>query len=299
MDLVRQQAPDLAGRFRDGNQAVSYLLQEARRAQELQRLAPYAQAYMQNAGAFEAWRRSQDEAQRAAQKKRDEWFKAPEWDPDWRNAVERDAQGNLVAKQGYPPGVVQKYLEAVGHQRSFLDKFSFDPIGSIKPGLLQLIQEAVQPMLRQGLGGYQEQQAAQSFVQQHKDWLFEGGRVGGQLTEWGQRFRGHVEDAMRMGVPAQHQGDYAMRMVQGEYGLAQYQQAQTQQPAQSANDAQKQAFLANAQRPVAPAPAARAPAQSVPGQSPARGSHINRLTAMMAQKAGEFGMKPDGLIVPH
>ncbi len=309
LEIVRQQAPDLAGRFQDGNQALSYLLQEARRSEELQRLAPYAQEYMQNAGPYQAWRKSQDEAQRAAAAQRQKWFNAPEFNPDWRNAIAQGPDGRLSVKDGYPPDTLQKYLAAVQHQRGFLDKFAFDPIGAIKPGLMQLIQEAVQPILRQGLGGYQEQQQATGFVAQNKDWLFQNGQVGGQLTEWGQRFKAHVEQAIQFNVPTQHQSQYALEMVQRDYALQQWQGMQQQpaaQPIQTQNDAQKQAFLAAAQKggstAVAPGGsgwAGRAPSAAAPAPIPARGSHINRLTALMAAKASEFGMKPDGLNVPH
>src|SRR5579859_5474109 len=97
LDVLKQQSPDLASRFQSGDQAVAYLLQEARRSEELASLAPYAREYQQNAGAFQQWQKEQQRLEAEKKARANEWFKAPEFDPSWRSAIEQDAQGNLRA----------------------------------------------------------------------------------------------------------------------------------------------------------------------------------------------------------
>lgn len=296
LDVLKQQSPDLAARFRSGDQAVAYLLQEARRSEELSRLAPYAQEYQANAGAFQDFMRERAKAEAEKKARENAWFKAPEFDPSWRNAIEQDAQGNLRAKQGYPPDVVNKYLAWAQHQRSFLDKFASDPVGSIRPGIEQVVKEVAEQVMRQNLGGYAEQSQAQDFVRQNREWLYD---QRGQLSEWGQVFAGAVREAEQIGLKnVAGQQTYAMRVVQHAYAMKQLGGQQAQQQAQQ--DPAKAAFLAQAQAQQPAAGAAAATGNSVlpPSKLPQGGNHTTRLQRLLAQRAKEAGLVNGDVAIP-
>lgn len=307
LEILRQQAPDLAGRFTDGNQALAHLLAERARAAEFSRLAPYAQEYLRHAPQFQEWRRQQQQAQADARAKQSQWFKAPEFDPRWRDAIYQDPQsGELKVKAGFPPDLVQRYTAAVQHQRDFLDRFAFDPISAIKPGLEQLVKELVGPMMQQQVGGYAEQQQAGGFVRENASWLFQNGAPGGPLSEWGQKFAGYVQQAESLGLrTVQQQQQYAMGQVRADFALAKWNEMNRQPAAAPAapadpNAAAKAAFLqrAAAAPNTAPGGAQRTPAQAVPPQPVQGSNHVNRLTRMLADNARAQGLLSNELVLP-
>lgn len=273
-DAARGYGYDLGG-VADDHQALQTLILQAQRARQLEQMAQYGQLYMQHAGQFQQWQREQQEAAARQQQQAQQWFKAPEWQPEWRNLITRDPQtGEYKPVPGAPPDIVQKYLTGLQHQQAFLERFSFDPIGAIKPGIEQIAAQMAQQIVQQQLGGYKDQSFAQGFIQQHSGWLYQCDANGAQirdamgqpvLSQWGQLFRNYVAEAARAGIANEEQrASYAMRMVRGDYQAYQLQQFAQQ----NAGDAGKNAFLQNAQAAhAAQTPAAVAQPAVNPGQA--------------------------------
>lgn len=237
----------------EGHAALQHLVLQAREAQEL---AQYGRQYMAHASQFEQWMRSQQEAQQGQRK--ESWWKAPEFDPSWRTKILRDPNtGELKPAPGADPMIVQKYLQALEHQQSFMDRFSFDPIGAIKPGLEELIQQVAQQVVQQSLGGYQQQATVSSFERQNENWLYQHDQSGALLrdqqgqprfTAWGERFAQYSQALRQRGLTdigtlieaalAYTQRDF-LASQQGP-GVAQQQQLQ------QANEQARQQFLQGA-----------------------------------------------------
>lgn len=234
-------------RFTDDHSFLQHLLLQAQQAQQYQhqlqqaqQLAGYGRKYLQHAQPFEQYLEQQKRAQQAQQTK-DPWFKAPEYDPAWRARLTRDPQtGEIRAVPGAPPDLVGKYLSAVEHRENFLDKFAFDPIGAIKPGVEEVVRQIAQEIVEQQLGSYQSTQTSRQILQQNAEWLYERDQHSGrpvynqngqpQLSQAGQVYYGHLQRAAQMGFQNDQQAhEYAYSMLQRDLALAQLKQLQGKQ----------------------------------------------------------------------
>lgn len=252
-DIAAQVNPELAQRFTDSTALASYLLQAERERRELaarlQGVDPVVRDYSQNAAEFRRWREEQQRAQQEKQAREAQWFKAPDWDPRWRSMLEQDPQtGQLRPRADAPPDVVQKYLAGVQHQRDFLEKFAFDPVGAIKPGIQQLIREEAQRLVGEQVGQVYQRQQVGDFIRSNP-WIVERDAEGNErLSAWGQRLQQHVQRAVELGITnLQAQQDYAMALIQADWAKAraaqpaEQQAAPAQQPAAQQPAAQPQA----------------------------------------------------------
>lgn len=245
--------------FADEHTALQQLALSHRRAQQQDGLVRYGQLYLQHADQFNAYlRQQQEQARQQQQPAPPSWWKAPEFKPEWRDAVERDEQGNYRVKQGYAPDTLAKLQEGLSHQRTFLDKFSFDPIGTIKPGIEQVVKEVAQQMIQQNFGQYQEQQTAHQIADSNP-WIFQRDAQGRKvmspegrpsLTPEGQRYAHYIGMAEQQGIrDVQSQDTFARSMVERDLLRAQLQQAGQATQVASANQQAKDQFLQNQNRP--------------------------------------------------
>lgn len=241
---------DFRSQFQDDNAALVHLANAYQQAQRASQYEPYVQQYLQHADKFNAWRTEQEAAERAKQAQSQQWWKPPEFNREWLNMVEKDAQGNLRAKPGYPMDVPAKLLAALDHQKNFLNDFSFDPMGKIKPGVEEIATRIAQEIVQKHLGGYQDNVFANNYVQQNASWIYQRDQAGNVMrdprtggpafTEAGQRFGSYVAQAQNMGVSTlQGQQAYAQGMVERDLALAQIKQ----QGATAQGDQAKQGFL--------------------------------------------------------
>jgi hypothetical protein len=229
----------------DDNAAFAWLAQQAREAENLRQYQPYIQEYMQNAAQFQAWQQAQRQQQQYQEQQRSQWFRAPEFDPRWRELVYKDQNGEWRARPGQDPSIVNKFLAANQHQLQFLDRFAFDPMGAIGPGIQQIAAQVAQQIVQQQLGGYQDTQFAQSYIQQNSSWLHARDEQGNvqmgangvpALSPWGQQFASYLLDAQRMGIQSeQGRAQYAYTAVQRDYALWKVQGGGAQQAQQNAN----------------------------------------------------------------
>jgi hypothetical protein len=240
-DYLAERGLDLRNHYQDDHAVLNHLAEVARQAQELAQYQPYVQQYMQHAGQFQQWLAEQQRQRQAQQAQQQQWWNAPEYDPSWASKIYRDEQGQYRVLPGNDPAIINKYLAWAEHQKGFFDKFARDPIAAIRPGIEQVIQEVAGRMVQQHLGQYQEQTAAQTFIEQNSDWLHEKDQSGRAvldprtgrpaLSSLGRQFAQYVFEAERLGLQdTASQQRYAMGLVQRDFLLARAGQAQAPPP---------------------------------------------------------------------
>ena len=265
--------------YQDDGAALDHLLQTFRTYQQV---APQLQYYQSLLPQFQQWQQQQAQAQQPKPAEKKPWFEAPQYDPSWKALVQRDpTTGEFKAAPGAPPDIVQKYLSAQQHAAGFLEKFAFDPTGTIKPGIEELVKPLVESAIKEQLGSYREQQQAAQIVGQNAKWIYQCDQAGNPVTDpftgqkmlspWGQKFAQYSNEAMQHGMQSvSAMNEYALMKVQNELlqqQLSQMQPAQTPggpSPAQIANEQMKRQAIAGAvHRPSAagsiPAPGTTTP----------------------------------------
>lgn len=243
-------------------QFLQHLIGQANQTQQASLLARYGQEYMQHRDSFSKWQAEQQRQRQTQQgQQQQKWFNAPEYDPRWKSQVYRDPNdGQWKALPGTPMGTVEKYLAAMGHERDFMEKFAFDPIGTIKPGIEELVREMAGQMLEQQFARHHDSTFSQQFIQENSAWMHQRTPDGQvvlsphtgrpELSHWGGRFKQHVDALVGQGLRGDQQiAQLAYALTDREYLLAVSQmQAQQGQPQQAAQNgaAQKQQFLQQA-----------------------------------------------------
>jgi hypothetical protein len=210
---------------------------------------------------FQAWQQQQAAAQQqAAQAQQKSWFEAPEYDPRWTDAIGYDAAGNPYLKSGYAPDTFEKIKRWNEHLGNFHRNLARDPIGTLRPGLEEVVQEVASRMIQQQMGQYQEQQRAAQIISNNAPWMYQfdpqtkqpvmDPMTGRQaFSEWGNRYRQYVAEAVQMGIPdSMRQHNYAERSVLAEMAMARAQSQAAPAQAQAAGDAAKNQFLQQSQR---------------------------------------------------
>jgi hypothetical protein len=261
---IRDAARDLGYQFgqdvTSDQAALAHLIQNARNLEHLQALqqqqAPLlqqAQLYQQYGPQFQQWLQQQQQWQEYQRQQAAQWWRAPEWKQEWMNLLRQDAQGNITAVPGAPPGIVDKYNNFVNHQRDVMYRLATDPMGLLGPGIQQVVQQQAAAMIQQQLGQYRGQQYAQGFIDQHSDWLyakdaqgrFQVDPAGNKLySPLGQRFVHYMQEADSIGIPnGKDKAEYARKLVAAEIQMAQSQQAAQASSNQAAGEAQKQQFV--------------------------------------------------------
>lgn len=309
---MRNYGVDLTGRFQDDQSALQHLAMAYQQNQQNSELARYGQEYLRNASEFQAWQRARQEEQTRLQQNQNNWWKAPEWDASWANQIMRDSQGNLVPAPGAPVDVVQKFTAFANHQRQFMERFSQDPIQAIRPGIEQVAQQVAQQIVEERMTAFREQNAAQSFVQEHSGWLHARDQQGNviadprtgrpALSDLGQRFLGYVNQAQQIGLrDVASQQAHALGLVQRDYALAQMQAgrgvAGNPNPATPPDPAAaaRQNFLQqNSGNP--PTPAVPAPQGNVNGNPPPPSSGPRGLAEMLMRDLAAQGFQPGQMI---
>lgn len=161
-------------RYADDEAALRAIQQQLSESRNLQPFAQLGQQAMPQWGEFQRWQAEQKQAQQAAEAKKAQWWTSPEWDPQWTNCVDVDPQtGEMRPKPGYAPDLPAKILAYRSFQREKIDSFMKNPVEMMRPGLEQMIQQEAQKLIKQEMGGYQQNQVAKQLIEQDSSWIFE------------------------------------------------------------------------------------------------------------------------------
>lgn len=255
------------------HQLLQHLIAQANQSQQLQTMAGYGQEFLKHRSQFQSWMDQQRQAELAKQQQNAKWWSPPEFNPAWRTQVYRDPQTQeLKTLPTVSPVVAEKYQQYQAWERETLDKILQDPLGTLKPGLEQMIQEIAGQMLQHQTAQFQDVNYSQQFLRENANWLYEkdqGGNPTARLSQWGARFKGHVDSLIQMGMRGDQMiSQHALALTDREYLATQLRQQQGQQAGQAQGQQQKESFLQQA--------AARAvtPAQTggnLPGQVQSNG----------------------------
>lgn len=211
-----------AGQYQDDASALRAVADQIRQAQASQQFAQLGQQIMPQLGAFQNWQKQQEQEAAAKKAAESKWWNPPEYNPDWNNMVEQDANGNLVAKHGYPLDTPQKLNAWRQHQLATLNKLAQDPIATLRPGLEQLIKEVAGGLVQQNVGQITVQQHANDFVRQNTNWLYETDAQNNQVMQNGKPvmsvpgtiFQQHYKKLLDMGTPdGPHMYEMAKRLT--------------------------------------------------------------------------------------
>lgn len=255
----------------------THLLGQAQAAQQLRHLQPLVQEYAQQRDQYAEWRRQQALAQQQqAQKQPEQWWKAPEFDPAWRHQVYRDGNGAWQVVPGTDPSVLQKFMGYQQWHQKTQDDFYRDPIGTLKPGLEQLVGSMLDQALSRTTQQFEDTQFTRNFLAANQHWLYEqqnGQPLRGpdgrpRLSHWGQRFNQHLTELQADGITGdQRLAQRAYALTDYEFALARLSQQQAPAQASAAGQQQKQAFLAQAGQGGLAAPPAQngGPVPGAPG----------------------------------
>lgn len=201
---------------------------ERQRARQLeQQWLPHVQNFRAKQEAFAKWEAEQAKAaQQPAVEKRPKW-EAPKLDPTWSQFIAVDPSTGLpTIREEFRPHVNPSILDDYNKRRSFerqtIQTIIDEPNSFFeKAGLYESVDERIARAMDAKFADYQSRQRAESFVQQHGDWLFEPqpDPVTGQkqLSHAGNVFNGYVNEAAELGIldPVK-QEQYAMRALKAE-----------------------------------------------------------------------------------
>ena len=224
-DAARVYGVDLST-FQDDRSALAHLLQQAQAARQD---SFYANLGRQVAPHYDTVRKAlqqQQAPQQQAQEQSKPWQR-PEWDDTWLTMVERDANGNFVAKPGFNPAIADKVQAA----HNWMQKFARDPMSVIEPYVQDVIQtrvaEAINNTFESRVSQLREQSEIQRVMEQHSDWLYLRDDAGNPIRDpytgkyqpspAGAYYVKLLQQASQLGIRgAANQNAYAIQLLQAE-----------------------------------------------------------------------------------
>lgn len=266
---------DLTGQFQDDQAILAHLALAYRQHQQY---LPVYQQVLPYWSQFQQFMAAQNQPKPAAPS--EPWYKAPAWEKDWEHLIAKDANGALVPVNGAPPDIVQRYTEALRHRNDFINKFWQDPIGSIKPGLEEVVKGITQNLLQEQSVALREQFLAQQFIQQNSRELFQHNAQGQPvlnpatgkpaLSTFGQLYARYVDEAGRRGIQdVSGQQEYANKMARADMILLHQGQAPQAPTIQQQGNQAKENFLQQAgASPQAPNRLGTPPQAAAPSEQP-------------------------------
>jgi hypothetical protein len=258
------------GHYQDDAQALrglSGLIQQSmqwrEQANQLQQIVPYWSQFQQ----FMQQQQAPQQQQPQNQTQQKGWWSVPEYDERWLQAVEVGEDGQPRVKAGYSPDILWKLNNYQNWQRDSLSRILRDPIGTLKEGIVDLVQPLIQQAVAGNLGSYEQRNQAHNIIQQNSHWMFESDQGGspilnpvtGQrtLSPAGKIYTDNLKVLASQGInDPQRQHQLAFHNTVGQLTILAQQsrqqqapQAAPQQPPQTMNSMARMATTATAATP--------------------------------------------------
>lgn len=252
LDVAREMGYQNIPEGASEHQFLQHLLLSASQVQQYQQLANYGQEFLRDRDSYTRWKQEQQRQQEIAQQgQKAKWWDAPEFDPRWRNQVYRDPQtGELRTLPGASPSIVEKLSAWQQFERDQTDKLLKDPIGTLRPGLEEVVGDMIAKAMQQQQTQFQDLTFSQQFLRDNASWLYDRDQAGNQvnrLSQWGQVFKGHVDSLLGMGMRGDEQvANLALQLTEHALLSWKYRQQQGQQNVQTQGQQQKEDFLRQA-----------------------------------------------------
>lgn len=209
---------------------IQKLASNYQKAQEMARYGQSGQYFEANRAEFEqamaAYRASKAQQTQTQQvpgsqaetKPKFEW-NPPEWDNSWAQHLEvRD--GQVVPKPFRDAGLVGKYEAYQQWRQDALDRVLRKPVETLAPGFEPIIEQIATRIAEEKIAAFQQQQFAQSFVENAKSWMFsdqiapDGSQ---QLNEMGQFFRDQFQRLTPIVPDVKMRTELAQKLVEAEF----------------------------------------------------------------------------------
>lgn len=166
---------------------------------QLRQQAASAEQYRQHAAVL--WQMNQQAlAQRQAQQASPQGpklpWEIPSFDRRLMDQITTDEQGNLVARPGAMPTVVNDYRQWQTAREAALDKFLSDPVNVVQQIAGDFINQRAQQIAQQQVYEYHRRAALEKFGSENSEWLFD---APGVLSPAGNIWNQHYIQALQSG----------------------------------------------------------------------------------------------------
>lgn len=132
---------------------------------------------------------------------------APEWDDEWVNQVEKNADGHIIAKAGVDPAVATKFNKYARwyekRQRDLTNNFESLVEEKARTIAREEAEKIAQQTFQQGFGQHAQAAKAAGWFEQNKSWMFSGGDYQQGYTPEGRAYANHV---LYAGTPVEQGG---------------------------------------------------------------------------------------------
>ena len=177
--------------------------QESQKAiEQYRQMQPYAQEYLENKQAFDAWRQQQAQMQQPVQQAPQEpeqprWWNPPEIRESYKQSLIKDENGREVIHPDAPLDAKHSLYEYQKYKADFAQKFLANPEEAIGPMVDEVASKRAEQLVQQHMNTYQQEQWVSGLEQENKDWLYD---ENGQPTEEGLAAKNYIEQLGQLGV---------------------------------------------------------------------------------------------------
>ena len=226
-DIARQRGQFDPATWSDDEAAANEIVDGYRRYREIE---PDFELYRRMQPQFQAWlagQQSPNQPPAPAPQEAPKWYVPPEFNQAWLNDLELDDNGNIRAKKGtqVSPDRINKVANYIQWTKEAQRRFFENPQAAISEIVESQIEERSSRIASEQVAELRAHHEAQSFVNQHANWLFRTNEKGQRvkdpisgrdvLTPEGQLFGQYFEQAERRGLKSMaDMTDYALAMLE-------------------------------------------------------------------------------------
>lgn len=210
----------------------------SRALQQYQSIVPIASEYLSNRDLYEQWKanRGAPQAPNAPQQQISAvpqqeqaagWWNPPKIRDAYRQYLVRDEHGREVIAENAPLDAKHALSEYQTYKAEFARKFLENPQEALGPMIEGIVQQKAQEIATGQIDQLKEESFIAELERANKDWLYD---EAGRASREGVLVQKYIDDARQMGINgARQRWDYAVRMVERDMLLNNFQMARSQQ----------------------------------------------------------------------
>lgn len=176
---------------------------------QYQQVLPYAQEYIAHRPEFEAWRKSQQQAQQPAKPEKPAWWNPPQVKESSKRYLIKDEEGRDAIDPNAPLHAREELAEYQQYKADFARRFLENPEQTLGPMIQEMAAKQAQEIVHQQFEAVNNEQFVNSVEQENRDWLFDP--QTGNVTPEGLLVHKYIEEARELGINGPKQRwDYAV-----------------------------------------------------------------------------------------